>query len=144
VVKKVSAKSKAYRLFESQKFSPRFINHILTVSKEKKVDPILVYALMKQESGFQIDAVSPVGAVGLMQVMPFHFNGLDKWYQKEPYVNTRYGIGILADCLKRSHGHIPQALSLYNSGKKNGYLRFNETKAYVANITKDHNRLKGA
>lgn len=134
--------SKAYRLFNSQNFSDRFISHILTVAKNKNVDPVLVYALMKQESNFKLGAKSPVGACGAMQVMPFHFKQ-QAGNCSEPYLNVKYGVGILSDCLKRAGGNLTVALSLYNSGTKNGYLRFSETRNYVSKITSDYYSLKG-
>jgi len=141
IVKKAIPMSKAYRLFNKQNFSDRFTSHILTVAKKKNVDPVLVYALMKQESQFKLNARSPVGACGGFQVMPQHF-GKQASNCSEPYLNARFGIGILADCLKRSGGNITIALSLYNSGKKNGYLRFRETRNYVSKITSDYSSLK--
>ena len=131
-------------MFALQNFSPRLTNHIITVSKQKRVDPILVYAVMKQESGFRLKAGSHAGAKGLMQVMPFHFPHCGVSNGFNAYQNTTCGIGILADALNDAHGNVKIALSLYNSGKKNGYLRFNETKNYVRNITAHYNKLKGA
>ena len=135
--------SKAYRLFNSQNFSDRFISHILTVAKNKNVDPVLVYAVMKQESQFKLRAKSNAGACGALQVMPFHFGNQAK-NCSEPYLNVNYGVGILADCLEEAGGNLKVALSLYNSGRKNGYLRFPETRNYVSKITSDYYNLKGS
>ena len=43
---------------------------ILEESAKRKIDPLLVLAVIKIESGFQYAAVSPVGARGIMQIMP--------------------------------------------------------------------------
>jgi soluble lytic murein transglycosylase-like protein len=131
-------------LFASQNFSPRLTNHIIKIAKQKKVDPILVYAVMHQESGFRLDAGSHAGAKGLMQVMPFHFKHCGVSNGFNAYQNTTCGIGILADALQDANGDLKIALSLYNSGKKSGYLRFKETKNYVASINSHYNKLKGA
>jgi soluble lytic murein transglycosylase len=136
------------------------------MSKKNKLDPVLVYSVMKQESGFRLDAGSPVGASGLMQVMPDHFTKPAKktdkgaYYSKmfgsyrvktkdyynrfDPYINVTYGTGILAKCLKDAGGNRKKALSLYNSGSITGFLRFDETKGYVNNIIAHVNKLKGA
>lgn len=131
-------------MFASQNFSPRLTNHIVKTAKQKKVDPVLVYAVIKQESGFRLKAGSHAGAKGLMQVMPFHFRACGVSNGFNAYQNTTCGIGILADALNDSHGNLKIALSIYNSGQKNGYLRFNETRNYVRNITAHYNKLKGA
>lgn len=135
--------SKAYKLFTKENFSDRFTTHILTVSKNKNVDPVLVYAVMKQESQFKLRAKSNAGACGALQVMPFHFGNQAK-NCSEPYLNVNYGVGILADCLEKAGGNLKVALSLYNSGRKNGYLRFPETRYYVSKITSDYYNLKGS
>ncbi len=79
-----------------------------------------------------------------MQVMPFHFKRCGVSNGFNAYQNTTCGIGILADALHDAGGDLKVALSLYNSGKKDGYKRFSETKNYVANITSHYNKLKGA
>jgi soluble lytic murein transglycosylase-like protein len=136
------------------------------MSKKNGLDPVLVYSVMKQESGFKLDAGSPVGASGLMQVMPDHFTKPAKktdkgaYYSKmfgayrvktkdynnrfDAYINVTYGTGILADCLRDAGGNKKKALSLYNSGSENGYLSIKETKGYVNNIIAHVNKLKGA
>ncbi len=114
------------------------------MAKRKKVDPVLVYAVINQESGFRLNAGSHAGAEGLMQVMPFHFKRCGVSNGFNAYQNTTCGIGILADALHDAGGDLKVALSLYNSGKKDGYKRFSETKNYVANITSHYNKLKGA
>lgn len=131
-------------MFASQNFSPRLTNHIVNVANKKGVDPVLVYAVIHQESGFRLDAGSHAGAKGLMQVMPFHFKRCGVSNGFNAYQNTTCGIGILADALKDANGDLKIALSVYNSGKKNGYLRFSETKNYVASITSHYTKLKGA
>lgn len=76
-----------------------------------------------------------------MQVMPFHFKrcGVSDW--RNAYQNTTCGIGILADALRRTNGHHVKALSIYNSGKIDGYKRYKETKKYVKIIPRTRERL---
>ena len=48
-----------------------YYDEILKLSKKNKIDPYLVLALIREESHFNPEIVSPVGALGLMQLMPF-------------------------------------------------------------------------
>lgn len=105
---------------------------------------MLVFAVMRHESSFKINAESEAGAKGLMQVMPFHFKGFTVPQMFDPHNNVSYGIGILADALHDAKGNVTIALSLYNSGQKDGHLRFGQTIAYVADIVPYYNKLKGA
>ncbi len=81
------------------------------------LDPQLVFAVIDTESGFRYDAVSPVGAIGLMQVMPFWTQVLadgesDMLYK--PDLNVRIGCLILAHYLEIERGNVERALQRYN------------------------------
>lgn len=94
-------------------------------AKENGLDPNLVYAVIRQESGFQAGAQSGAGAVGLMQLTPDTF----EWLQRkegaqdplssdaltQPDVNVRYGCRFLALLLNR-YGVRRTALCAYNAG----------------------------
>lgn len=99
-----------------------------TVAKEasaNKLDPALVYSVIKVESNFNADAVSHAGAIGLMQLTPDTFEWLqtklksDTKYVKEdlckPAVNIRYGCKFLSILLQK-YGSERTALSAYNAG----------------------------
>lgn len=78
--------------------------------------PNIVLAVIEVESAFRRFALSPVGAQGLMQVMPFWKNELgrknDNLFEVE--TNLRYGCRILAFYLERENGNWPRALGRYN------------------------------
>ncbi len=88
------------------------------------LDPALVAGLICQESTFSADALSPVGARGLMQIMP----GTGRTIAKElgvryvardlydPAVNLQFGAHYLATLLQRYGGRIERALAAYNAG----------------------------
>ena len=123
------------------------------------VPPALVLAVIRTESDFQKDALSPVGAIGLMQLMPETFLFLTREKLDEdlspdtawdPEVNVRYGTYYLSYLLSR-FPHLETALAAYNAGEGNveswlreqnaddGILRqipFAETKQYVAKTMK--------
>lgn len=100
--------------------------------KYEEVDPFLVTALMRQESWFQPDAVSPVGARGLMQIMPATgrhiarlFGEADRFEVDDlhaPRTNIRYGVRYLRDLLRRYQGDHLVAAAAYNGGETNADL----------------------
>ena len=95
-------------------------------AEEYSVDPLLVYAVIRTESGFGPNAQSTAGARGLMQMTEDTFNwvkgliardetlGFDDLYR--PEVNIRFGVYYLARCLARYAGDVPTAAAAYHSG----------------------------
>jgi soluble lytic murein transglycosylase-like protein len=116
--------------------------HIVAVSKKNNVDPILTYHVIEQESAFIVNNGSPAGAKSLMQVMPLHFPHCGITDAYNPRQNTTCGTGILKDALKDAKGNLTIALSIYNSGRKDGYLKYPETNKYVANIKAKYEKTK--
>ena len=80
------------------------------------LDPQLVLGLIQVESGFNKYAVSPVGARGLMQVMPFWVRqiGTGEHNLFDQTTNLRYGCTILRHYLDREQGNLFRALGRYN------------------------------
>jgi soluble lytic murein transglycosylase-like protein len=101
----------------------------------------LVRSVMAAESAFRPDAVSPKGAIGLMQLMPStaRILGVDP---KDPAQNVDAGARYLRSLLERYNGYLWQALAAYNAGeaaveKYKGIPPFRETINYVYRIDKD-------
>jgi soluble lytic murein transglycosylase-like protein len=101
----------------------------------------LVRSVVKAESGFQAQAVSPKGAIGLMQLMPATAEelGVDP---KDPAQNVDAGTRYLRDLLVKYDGGLYHALAAYNAGpgaveKYNGVPPYRETVGYVQRIVKD-------
>ncbi len=84
------------------------------------LDPLLVLAVVREESRFAPAAVSPAGAVGLMQLLPSTAQGLDPSVRREglthPETNVRLGCAYLAGRLRDFHGDLVLALVAYNAG----------------------------
>lgn len=109
-----------------------------------KVDlsPNLVKSVIKQESGFDPNAKSAVGAEGLMQLMPGTAREMGVFNSWNPYQNVKGGIKYLAQMLNRFEGNVQKALAAYNAGpeavaKYKGVPPYSETKNYVSSIMKD-------
>jgi hypothetical protein len=80
------------------------------------VDPALVRAVMRNESGFNPMAVSPKGAQGLMQLMPGTAALMGVQDPFDPEQNIAGGVGYLRHCLDRFGHNVPLAVAAYNAG----------------------------
>ncbi|HLK47115.1 MAG TPA: lytic transglycosylase domain-containing protein [Bryobacteraceae bacterium] len=104
----------------------------------------LVRRVMAAESNFQPHAVSPKGAIGLMQLMPQTAQLLGVNPQDSAQ-NVDAGARYLRELLEKYHGALYHALAAYNAGaaavdKYNGIPPFAETIHYVSRIAKDWGR----
>jgi soluble lytic murein transglycosylase-like protein len=100
----------------------------------------LVRAVIQAESGFNRWAVSPKGAMGLMQLMPATARNLGVRDPFHPGENIRGGVEYLAALLARFDRDVVRALAAYNAGPErveryNGVPPYRETQNYVKKIT---------
>ncbi|RYF82759.1 MAG: lytic transglycosylase domain-containing protein [Comamonadaceae bacterium] len=113
------------------------------------VDRHLVSAVAWAESAFRADAVSPKGAMGLMQLMPGTARQYGVADPFDPWQNVQGGTRLLRDLLNRYAGDTRLALAAYNAGagavERAGQAvpNYPETQTYVAKVLQRHARLRG-
>lgn len=113
------------------------------------VDPRLVKAIMKAESDFDVSAVSPRGARGLMQLMPETAAIVGVNDIRDPQDNIDGGIRHLKRLLKMFGARVHLAIAAYNAGE-NAVLKygavppFPETRAYVKRVLAYYKQYKSS
>ncbi len=119
--------------------NPAIAGLVRRIAREEGVDENQFLALVYQESRFNPCAKSPMGAVGLAQLMPGTADdlGVDPYNIEQ---NLRGGTRYYKQQLRKYNGNVSLALAAYNSGAGNvnkygGIPPFRETRGYVANIT---------
>jgi hypothetical protein len=156
----VAVPTAAPRLIAFFEISPSFRqvkHHLREAAKAQSIDYALLQALIATESGFDAAAVSPKGAVGLMQVMPataqrYGVAGDAKvsigTKLFDPRTNLRAGTRYLRYLIDLFPGRIDLALAAYNAGEGavqragNQIPNFRETQDYVATVMQLYAMLK--
>jgi soluble lytic murein transglycosylase-like protein len=117
---------------------PRYTAKIAELAVRFDLSPSLLEALVWQESRWRENAVSPVGARGLAQLMPgtARYLGVDS---ADPFQNLEGGARYLREQLDRFDGNLEKALAAYNAGpgrveRAGGVPNIRETQNYVAAI----------
>jgi len=148
------------RVYFEELPSYKSVQHLLReASARHGIDYALLQALIATESGFDSRAVSPKGAVGLMQLIPPTAErygvraGKDASIQKkltDPVVNIRAGASYLSDLITMFPGQLELALAAYNAGEGavqragNKIPNYPETKNYVRTVMQLYGVLKPA
>jgi hypothetical protein len=113
-----------------------------TAAIQEGLDPQIFQSLVAHESGWNPDALSPVGASGLTQLMPATAQGLGVTSINDPVQNLRGGARYLKQNLDAFGGNYNLALAAYNAGpaavrKYGGIPPYAETQKYVQGIMGD-------
>jgi hypothetical protein len=132
----------------SYKYSNNFDYHINERASDSGIDPRLIKAIIKVESNFNPRAVSPKGAMGLMQLMPetARRNGVGNPY--DPAENIKGGVRYFKKLTRMFKGDLRLALAGYNAGEdavvEYGYRipPYQETINYVDKVLAHYNFLK--
>lgn len=149
--------SKLISFFE---ISPTFKlvrQHLREASQDHNIDFELLQALIAAESGFDSQAVSPKGAIGLMQIMPatarrYGVDGDRKASIErklfDPRINIKTGTRYLRDLINMFPGQLELAIAAYNAGEGavqragNQIPNYKETQAYVKTVMQLYTVLK--
>jgi len=126
----------------------RYHRTILSLAIEYEISASLVMAVITEESCFNPKAVSPAGAIGLMQLMPATAKWLKVRNPRNPEQNLRGGIRYLA-MMREKFGNNELALAAYNAGpgsvrKYGGVPPFRETQGYVVRVQQHYRRYVAA
>ena len=105
-----------------------------------KVDPALVKAVISTESSWNPRAISPKGAVGLMQLIPETAQRFGVGNSFDPAQNVEGGTTYLKTLLDRYNGDLTKSLAAYNAGERavdlnRGVPPYLETQRYVQKVT---------
>lgn len=114
------------------------------VNTNSSIDPILAISLIRQESGFNPEAKSRVGATGLMQLMPTTAQMFQKRVTpknlEDPFLNIKIGTQYFSKLLKRYDDNIVHSLAAYNAGEsrvdrwQNEYFHGDSTLHHIEEI----------
>jgi hypothetical protein len=131
--------------------APSNLSELIGVTAQKyNINPELLAAITHQEDpSHDPGAVSPKGAMGLMQLMPGTAKQMGVTNPFNPLQNMDAGAHYFSDLLKKYNYDIPKALAAYNSGPGNvdkygGVPPFHETEQYVSRIMRNFTALNAA
>lgn len=115
-----------YNYVQKQLYPVQYQQEVTQWAAAYGVDPMLIYAIIETESGFNAQAVSSAGAIGLMQMTEDTFDWVKTKIASDealafeslytPDISIRFGVYFIAYCLERYSGDVSTAAAAYHSG----------------------------
>jgi Transglycosylase SLT domain len=132
-----------------QSYRTRFDEIISQTANNHRIDPLLLHAVIQQESGYRQTARSHVGAQGLMQIMPGTGRqlGVHPAHLNDPVINVDAGARLLRRLYFKYDGNFDLILAAYNAGEGavqkygNRVPPYRETQNYVKMVMQRYNKL---
>ena len=129
----------------------QFDDAVTQVAHRHRIDPLLLHAVMLQESGYRPRIVSHAGAVGLMQIMPGTgaLLGVQRQHLTVPMVNIDAGARLLRRLAEKYNNSFDLVLAAYNAGEGavakygNRVPPYRETQDYVRRVMANYYRFAG-
>ena len=130
---------RAFTQLQPKRLSPALHQTITQTSLAYRMNPALVRAVIQAESAYDPDAISPKGAMGLMQLMPEMAWSLNVANPYDPKQNIAGGVRHLRYLLDRFGGNLELALAAYHAGetrvsRESRIPRISETQQYVRKV----------
>jgi soluble lytic murein transglycosylase-like protein len=121
--------------------------YIMAAATTHQIDPLLIKAVIKAESNYNPNAVSPKGAQGLMQLMPGTAQDLHVGNPFDPQQNINGGVKYLRSLLDAFGGNLELSLAAYNAGPSRveaagGIPSIPETVQYIDRVMRHYKGIK--
>jgi soluble lytic murein transglycosylase-like protein len=126
-------------LYANSQLKTEYDNLVQSIAHKFRVEHTLIHSIIRAESNYDRFAVSPKGALGLMQLMPATAIQYGVKNVFDPRENIEGGVKYLKDLIKLYNGNTKLVLAAYNAGqeavkKYNGIPPYRETKTYISKI----------
>lgn len=124
----------------NRQMAAAFSKMVERVAREHNLDPQLLHSIITVESGYNPGAISPKGALGLMQLMPDTASRFGASNPLDPAQNIRAGARYVRFLLSLFNRDMPLVLAAYNAGEgavskyRNTIPPYQETREYVAKV----------
>ena len=137
----------------SPEYDSKYDSIVENASKESKLDPHFIKSFAMAESGFDNNAVSPAGAIGITQLTPIALKELKNITGRDfdpydPQQNVTGGSILMKHYIER-FGNVEKGIAAYNAGpsrveKANGVPDIKETRNYVERVLGNYKSFKTA
>jgi soluble lytic murein transglycosylase-like protein len=124
----------------------RWSDLIRQTANDFQLDPHLLHSIISVESGYNANALSPKGAIGLMQVMPTTGQRFGVFNLNDPKQNLIAGARYLQSLQAQFNGNLPLVIAAYNAGEgavqkyRNTIPPYAETREYVSKVMASYHR----